>query len=366
EYEEKIRQLGGIGFFLGGIGPDGHIGFNVQGSDHFSTTRLTPTNYETQAASAGDLGGVEVSCKRLVITIGLGTITYNNNCTAITMAAGEAKSKVVAGAIQQEKNVLYPATALQKLPNARFYLTRGAAKRLNERQNLLLKKQGKINETQIEKIVIDIAHEKGKKIENLDENDFNSFPEGMLVLKQMGGNYKNVCKQVKNNIIIRIERGAQSLEDKNFLHTEPHHDDLMLGCLPFIVRNTRTFKNTHHFVTLTSGFTSVTNQYMLEQISNLQAILEIGKFQPMLEEGYFDPDNLNGRKRDVWQYLDGVAADSITKMNSGFARRFLRNLFKVYDEFDVGNIKDRLPELTHYFKTQYPGKRDPEYIQKLK
>jgi glucosamine-6-phosphate deaminase len=33
EYEAKIRELGGIGFFLGGIGPDGHIGFNIRGSD---------------------------------------------------------------------------------------------------------------------------------------------------------------------------------------------------------------------------------------------------------------------------------------------------------------------------------------------
>ncbi|MBN1894874.1 glucosamine-6-phosphate deaminase, partial [bacterium] len=31
DYEEKIRSLGGIGFFLGGIGPDGHIAFNVTG-----------------------------------------------------------------------------------------------------------------------------------------------------------------------------------------------------------------------------------------------------------------------------------------------------------------------------------------------
>jgi glucosamine-6-phosphate deaminase len=42
DYERKIRDMGGIGFFLGGIGPDGHIGFNVQGSDHFSTTRSDP------------------------------------------------------------------------------------------------------------------------------------------------------------------------------------------------------------------------------------------------------------------------------------------------------------------------------------
>jgi len=56
EYEDRIRALGGIGFFLGGIGPDGHIGFNVRGSDLYSTTRLTTVNYETQA-EAGDHDG---------------------------------------------------------------------------------------------------------------------------------------------------------------------------------------------------------------------------------------------------------------------------------------------------------------------
>jgi len=74
EYEAKIRSKGGIGFFLGGIGPDGHIAFNTRGTDRFSTTRLTPTNFETQAVAAGDLGGIEISRNRLVITIGLETL----------------------------------------------------------------------------------------------------------------------------------------------------------------------------------------------------------------------------------------------------------------------------------------------------
>ena len=83
EYEDAIRDIGGIGFFLGGIGPDGHIAFNVRGSDHHSTTRLMETNFETQAASAVDLGGIEISRNRLVITIGLETITMGKNTVAI-------------------------------------------------------------------------------------------------------------------------------------------------------------------------------------------------------------------------------------------------------------------------------------------
>jgi len=109
EYEERIRQLGGIGFFLGGIGPDGHIGFNIRGSDHNSTTRLIPINYETAAAAATDLGGMEISRDRVVITIGLGTITYNPTTTAIIIAAGSSKAKVVSEAIQNEPHILKEA-----------------------------------------------------------------------------------------------------------------------------------------------------------------------------------------------------------------------------------------------------------------
>ena len=29
-----LRKWGGIGFFLGGIGPDGHVAFNVRGSSN--------------------------------------------------------------------------------------------------------------------------------------------------------------------------------------------------------------------------------------------------------------------------------------------------------------------------------------------
>ncbi len=106
-YEQDIRNLGGIGFFLGGIGPDGHIAFNVAGSSHYSHTRLTGINYETEATAATDLGGIELVRKKAVITMGLETITYNPDTVAVIMAAGQAKSKVVANAVQKEAQLLY-------------------------------------------------------------------------------------------------------------------------------------------------------------------------------------------------------------------------------------------------------------------
>ena len=138
-YEHRIQDLGGIGFFLGGIGPDGHIAFNIRGSDHNSTTRLLETNFETQAAAATDLGGIEISKKHLVITIGLGTITYNKDAIAIITAAGVAKAKIIRDSIESNPSTNFPASALNRINNSRFYITEGAAKELTDVQNFYWK-----------------------------------------------------------------------------------------------------------------------------------------------------------------------------------------------------------------------------------
>lgn len=366
DYEEKIRSLGGLGFFLGGIGPDGHIGFNVRGSDHFSTTRLTTTNYETQAAAAGDLGGIEVSRKRLVITIGLGTITFNPNCTAIIIAAGETKAQVVANAIQNSPDVLFPATALHKLPNARFYITRGAGKLLEERQFQIIHDKPGLSEAQIEKIIVDLSVKKRKKILDLDEDDFKQDRCGSVVLSKSEENYEEILQKVRDRLIRKIEKGSTVLSGTRFLHTEPHHDDIMLGYLPHVVRHVRKADNFHWFACLTSGFTSVTNHFMFEQLNQITHYLNSSNFQRLKEEEYFDPENEIGRNRDIWQYLDGVAANDDDMKSEGISRRMLRNLINILEEEDFDNLKNRIQELMHYFQTQYPGKKDPAHIQKLK
>lgn len=366
DYEDRIRKLGGIGFFLGGIGPDGHIGFNVRGSDHYSTTRLTETNYETQAAAASDLGGIEISRKRLVITIGLETITYNRACTAIIIAAGEAKAHIIRSAIENDKDIAYPATALQSLPNARFYITRGAAKHLTERQYHILSHAEKISDEQVEKYLIDLAFSKRKRLSDLTLDDLKNDRYTAAILKTRPEPYSELTSMVYTRLEERIMRGASALNQTTFLHTEPHHDDLMLGYLPYIVRNSRDATNTHYFACLTSGFTAVTNAFMMSQLACLNRFIDSEDFALLLEEGYFKQNNEVGRNRDVWQYLDGVASENQEMKDEGVARRMLRNLMVIYNEYDIYNIKNRITELMHYFQTQYPGKKDTEHIQKLK
>jgi glucosamine-6-phosphate deaminase len=365
-YEAQIREMGGIGFFLGGIGPDGHIGFNVKGSDHYSTTRLTTTNYETQAAAASDLGGIEIARNRLVITIGLDTITFNPDAVALIIAAGEAKAKVVQYAVEKPASNAYPATVLHKLAHARFYITKGAGKLLVERRFDDVKKMDPLPENEIDHIVIDLAKEQHKRLDRLEQKDFDSIRSSEWIAQKTGLPVGDITKQVAERLHRKIQDGIKTIEGESFLHTAPHHDDIILGYWAYIVHLVRSPKNRHHFAYMTSGFNAVTNFYAQRQLENLQRFIATPVFEYLLTEGYFEPNNEIGRNRDMYQYLDGVAGHNKHMQQEGEARRLLRNLIFIFEENDICQIKNRISELILYFKSQYPGKKDLPYIQQLK
>lgn len=365
QFEQKIRTLGGIGFFIGGIGPDGHIAFNIKGSDHYSTTRLTATNYETQAAAASDLGGIEVSRNRLVVTIGLRTIAHNKNVVAIIIAAGEAKAKIIAHAVESKKSNEYPASILHDLPNARFYLTKGAACRLVERRLIEFKQREALLPEDVEQVVIDLALSHEKKIVDLTEKELNADRFVRHVLERSSEAPDRILKDVESSLIRKIDAGVEEITNTTFMHTAPHHDDIMLGYLPYIYHLVRTPLNTHFFNYMTSGFNAVTNHYVLDLLITLLEELDKPWMQELIQDDYFKGRTSN-RDWDVYHYLDGVAAHSHTIKNEANARRLLRILIYLYEEESLSHLKDRINELIDYFRTQYPGKKDLAHIQMLK
>lgn len=366
EYESRIREMGGIGFFLGGIGPDGHIAFNVRGSSVFSVTRLTGTNYETQAAAATDLGGIEISRSRLVITIGLATITYNPSAVALIIAAGDAKAPIVAQAIQEKKSPQYPASVLQDLPAARMYLTRGAASKLSERVFEDFARTAELSNEQIEETAVSLSLKKGKGLSGLTAKDFEEDRFAAEMLKKTARAHAEITTQTRDSIVAKIQAGLKQVSNTVFLHTEPHHDDIMLAYLAHIYHLVRDPSNQHFFANLTSGFTSVSNAYCLSIVRKLQAHIGTPAFAALMKGGYFDPKSNEKRMADVYLYLDGAAASAQEPKDEAEARRLLRNLVEVYKTTDMTMLKIRLKDLHEYLTTQYPGAKDPPDVQTLK
>jgi glucosamine-6-phosphate deaminase len=73
-YEEKIRAVGGIDLFLGGIGPDGHIAFNEPGSSLGSRTRVKTLAYDTIIANSRFFEDDVTKVPKMALTVGVGTI----------------------------------------------------------------------------------------------------------------------------------------------------------------------------------------------------------------------------------------------------------------------------------------------------
>eukprot|EP00397_Hematodinium_sp_SG-2012_P008364 GEMP01008423.1.p1 GENE.GEMP01008423.1~~GEMP01008423.1.p1 ORF type:complete len:804 (+),score=214.74 GEMP01008423.1:75-2486(+) len=368
EYEQKIRSLGGIGFFLGGIGPDGHVAFNCRGCDHHCTTRLDALNYPSQAACAGDLGGIEAVKKRKVITIGLATVTFNPHCVAIICAAGEAKAAVCRDAILKPPHVLYPATALHQLPNALFLLTRGAAKLLPSRQVAeLLRKSYITIEDDAQNILVALCVKCGLKLQQLTAKEAQNDILTRVLLKRSGLTLEDIARRVEEDLISKIARGCERYTNTTFVHTEPHHDDIMLGYLPAVVRNTREKTNEHHFICCTSGFNSVSNTHLRKQVTRARQFIRTRQYATLCGENYFRDDDVC-RRRDVWQFLDGVASRSESFVADACARRFIRNLLEVYKSHSDTPliISERLDYLDDYLNRQYTGQKDISPIQVLK
>jgi glucosamine-6-phosphate deaminase len=366
EYETRIRELGGIGFYLGGIGPDGHIAFNVRGSSIYSVTRLTPTNYETQASAATDLGGIENSRNHLVITIGLATITANPSATIIIAAAGGTNFVAVRQAIEEPKHQQAPASILQDFPHARFYVNAGLGGMLTERKLEDFRRLPAVSDEAADAVTIDLSLRLQKQLLELTREDFAADPRGAELLAKSGQPHREICQGTYERIVAKIERGLKPLSQSTFLHTEPHQDDIMLGYLAYIYHLVRDPSNKHHFANITSGFTSVSGQYFLAIIRKLKEQLTHSAFTKLLREGYFNPADTSKKMEDVYLFLDGSAARSQEKKNEAEARRLMRSLIDVYQSDDLTLLNQRVGELEDYLLTQYPGAKDPPDIQTLK
>ena len=369
EYEEKIREKGGLGFFLGGIGPDGHIAFNVRGSSFYSTTRLTDINYETQAAAASDLGGIESVRKKAVITMGLKTITYNPDTVALIIAAGETKGQVVKDAVEEEPRQAYPGTSLQRLQNARFYLTKSATVKLEKSQKTIsaLIKEGELSESYYDKLIQDAALRNDLSLMELSRKDRKSLPsdKNLEMAENLTGKSANdLAESVHSRILGKIQRGISIPMEQRFMHTAPHHDDIELAYFPLMHHLVRSKYNENHFIYCTSGFTAVTNHYLSQRLGELIEFIDEDKCK-----GLSKPHRLfqfQYAQDDIVGYLKGIASQNKETQAFYIACRLCRVIAMLLETDDLKKIREFADEKLHLISSIEPGRMEPEVIQQLK
>ncbi len=146
EYENKIREKGGIDIQLLGIGRNGHIGFNEPSSSLMSRTRIKTLTRATIDDNARFFAPDEFQ-PHLAITMGIGTILDAKKI--ILLATGKSKAAAIKACVEGPLSAACPASALQLHPQVILILDEDAASELSdvefyrhiERENLKLRER---------------------------------------------------------------------------------------------------------------------------------------------------------------------------------------------------------------------------------
>ena len=113
-YEEKIKSIGGIHLFLGGIGADGHIAFNEPGSSLHSRTRVKTLTQDTIIANSRFFENDTNLVPKHALTVGVGTVMDARE--VLIMVNGHNKSRALYQAVEGSVNHMWTISALQLHP----------------------------------------------------------------------------------------------------------------------------------------------------------------------------------------------------------------------------------------------------------
>ena len=157
-------------------------------------------------------------------------------------------------------------------------------------------------------------------------------------------------------------------KDKNqrIYHTGPHHDDIMLGMMPHTTRQVREASNEVHFSVLTSGFTAVTNSFIIGILEASLELLKIGHIEMIKYQDFFEVGFSKKWDKDVYHFLNNVAKRNEDGKIRGICHRAIRSIVKIWEVENSEVLHQTINEIINTLHESYAGSKNPEKIQKLK
>jgi glucosamine-6-phosphate deaminase len=127
EYEDKIKEFGGIDMQVLGIGTNGHIGFNEPDINFEAVTHLVNLDAQTIEANSRFFGSRnDVPVK----AISMGIKTIMNSKKIILLASGLGKAEAIQSALKGKINPNIPASILQLHNDVTVIIDKKAASNL--------------------------------------------------------------------------------------------------------------------------------------------------------------------------------------------------------------------------------------------
>ena len=177
---------------------------------------------------------------------------------------------------------------------------------------------------------------------------------------------EETVQTVKDSIQSKIQKGMEKEKDQVFYHTGPHHDDIMLGIMPHINRQLRDASNEFHFAIMTSGFTAVTNVFVIFLLIDVKRFLNDKEIQMVENPDFFRDGYKLKWDKDVSHYLDNIAAENNYQRRRGISHRIIRAMVDIWEIPDIEKLYYTIDEILSILRKSYDGSKNPPKIQKLK
>lgn len=269
EYEEAIREAGGIQLQLLGIGRTGHIAFNEPGSSFNCRTRLVALDPMTRKdAAAGFFGEDNVPAQ--AVTMGVGSILEARKI--VIMALGDHKSKIVRKAVEGDVTDDVTASYLQRHTNALFVLDDAAASELTAIKTPWL--VGPVDWTPAleKKAVIWLARETKKPLLKLEKKDF--IEHYLHDLVRNGRTADQQRQRVFDSLLQGICTHPAGTEKRTVICFSPHPDDDVISMGGALIRMTDQGHDVH-VAYMTSGNIAVFDHDALRHLDYVKQFNEM-------------------------------------------------------------------------------------------
>jgi glucosamine-6-phosphate deaminase len=177
---------------------------------------------------------------------------------------------------------------------------------------------------------------------------------------------ENTVQSVIDSVTAKFNKGMERESNQVFYHTGPHHDDIMLGIMPHTNRQLRDASNKFHFSVLTSGFTAVINQYVIDLLTDTLNLISDGKIQMVKFPDFFEEGYKYKWDKDIYHYLDSVAANDAAEQRRGVCHRLVRSVVEIWKVKSEEQLIMTIIKILDNLRNSYDGGKNPPEIQKLK
>lgn len=221
---------------------------------------------------------------------------------------------------------------------------------------------GEWNQDKTDRAVMALTKKLNKYAEHLTAEDLQEDRYTKLIPNRG----ENTVQTVIDSINKKLAKGTEMLSDEVFYHTGPHHDDISLVLLPYIHYLSRNQSNESHYSVLTSGFTAVTNKFLLRTLEDTLSFIQKGEVQMLEYPDFFEVGFKNKKDKDVYHYLINIASRNAYQRSRALSHRVTRDIVGLWNIRNKEELILKIKDIIATIHSSYDGQNPEPKIQTLK